>query len=145
MAYKGKYKIINKEKYIGDISKCIYRSSWERSAFRFCDLSSKVLRWGSEEIKIPYLCDTDREFHLYYVDLIIKFKSGDWWLFEIKPDKETKPPRQNKNKQKYFREVLTWKKNQSKWKYAEEFARKKGMKFKVLTEHDLRSFGIKIL
>ena len=37
MSYKGKYTIKNKSKYAGDSNKVVYRSLWERQAFRWCE------------------------------------------------------------------------------------------------------------
>ena len=51
---QGYYRIINKEKYIGDPSLVIYRSSWEMGFCKYCDVSPSVKRWSSEPISIPY-------------------------------------------------------------------------------------------
>ena len=55
MAYSGKYKPLNPKKYVGNSSKVIYRSLWERKLMVYCDNNDKVLEWGSEEVIIPYL------------------------------------------------------------------------------------------
>ncbi len=54
MAYKGKYKVKNKEKYLGDPLDVIYRSLWERKVMVYLDESSRIIQWGSEEIIVPY-------------------------------------------------------------------------------------------
>lgn len=145
MAYKGHYKVKNREKYIGDPSKIMYRSSWERALMHFCDTSSKVTRWGSECITITYVCKTDNRHHRYYVDFVIKFKNiKQWYLIEIKPEKETKTPRNSKNRRKFLKESFKWAKNTSKWDAAVIYAGNRGMKFEVWTEHDLRKLGLPI-
>ena len=50
MAYKGRYTIKNNDKYLGDPSKVIYRSLWERNAFRWCEGTPRVKKWNSEEL-----------------------------------------------------------------------------------------------
>jgi len=48
---QGFYKIKNPDKYTGKKTP-IYRSSWELSYMIYCDMSSNILKWGSEEIPI---------------------------------------------------------------------------------------------
>jgi hypothetical protein len=146
MAYRGKYTPKNKSKYVGDWSKITYRSLWERNLMRWCDDNPDVKQWGSEEVVIPYVCATDGKKHRYYIDFAIIFKNGNKYLVEVKPDKETKPPKPPKRKTKRFlSEQLTFAKNQSKWKAANEFALDNGWKFVVWTENHLKSLGLKIL
>ena len=54
MSYRGKYTIKDKSKYAGDHKKVVYRSLWERQAFRWCESNPNVVRWNSEEVVIPY-------------------------------------------------------------------------------------------
>ena len=54
MSYKGKYTIKNKSKYAGDSNKVVYRSLWERQAFRWCEDNPNIRFWNSEEVVIPY-------------------------------------------------------------------------------------------
>ena len=121
MAYKGKYRVKNAHKYKGNVNNVVYRSSWERAVLKFLDLSSDVIEFSSEETVIPYRCATDNRIHRYFIDLTFKTKDGKKYLIEIKPDKETRPPVQPKRKTKRFlTEVMTYMKNQSKWKAAQE-------------------------
>lgn len=145
MYYKGKYKVKNREKYIGDIDNIVYRSSWERSALKWLDENTSVIEFSSEEIVIPYLCETDKKIHRYFVDLWFKTSTGEKYLIEIKPKKDTLKPRKSKNAKKYLSESLTYIKNQSKWTAANNFANKMGWKFEIWTEDTLKSLGIKIL
>ena len=101
MSYRGKYKPINPQKYIGDVNNIIYRSLWERKFMLFCDKTDSVLKWSSEEIIIPYYFHIDKKVHKYFVDFVVqmKTKSGEvkTYLIEIKPEKQTKQPEKNKN------------------------------------------------
>ena len=146
MSYKGKYKIKNPEKYLGNHTKVIFRSLWERNAFRWCENNPKVRAWSSEEIVVPYKCRTDNKLHRYFVDLYIEMVDGKKYLIEIKPKKETLPPKQPKRKTKrYINEILTFSKNQDKWEAADQYAKHKGWKFQVWTEETLNNLGIKVL
>jgi len=146
MAYKGKYKVKNVEKYVGDPLLVTYRSSWERALMYFCDTSPKVTKWGSEVAQIPYICKTDGKMHTYYIDFVIKFKNvKTWYLIEVKPHKETKAPRNSKNKLKLLKETFKYAKNTSKWDAASIFAAKKNMKFEIWTEKELKALGLTIL
>jgi|TARA_B110000977_G_C10768432_1_gene373655 hypothetical protein len=146
MAYSGRYPVSDPKKYDGDSTKVYYRSLWERQVFKWCERNPQVLRWSSEETIIPYKCKTDNRIHRYFVDVKIKLDTGETYLIEIKPKKETiapkKPARQTK---KYVTEVMTYVKNQSKWEAAEEYCMQRGWKFVVWTEDTLKSLGIKLL
>lgn len=144
--HKGKYVPTNTQKYIGDINRITYRSSWERMFMRWCDLNPDVIMWGSEVTKIPYICGTDNELHHYYVDFTLKMKNGKVWLIEIKPEKQTQQPEKTKGKKRatFLTESLAWIKNKSKWKYAVKYAEKNNMKFEVWTEKTLKKLGIPI-
>ena len=96
MAYSGLYKPTNPRKYRGNPSNIVYRSLWEKKYMKYCDTTSSILEWGSEEIIIPYRSPIDRRIHRYYPDFYIKVreKSGkiSKYIVEIKPKKQTKPP-----------------------------------------------------
>jgi len=144
--YKGKYKVKNKKKYEGDHTNVVYRSSWERAAFKWLDNHKDVVGWSSEQMIVPYRCKTDNRVHRYFPDLFIRMKDGRTYLIEIKPDKQTRPPKKRSRKtKKYLTEVMTYAKNQSKWEAAQAYANKRGLIFQVWTETTLRSLGIKIL
>ena len=145
MAYKGKYTIKNTKKYLGDPTKVIYRSLWERQAFKWCETNPRVKKWNSEEIVVPYKCKTDNKIHRYYVDLLVELDNKYIILVEIKPKKETEPPKGKRKTKKYIREVMTYVKNTSKWEAANQYANHKGWKFQVWTEDTLTNLGIKLL
>lgn len=145
MSYKGRYKVKNPSKYKGNPTQIIFRSLWERQVFRWCDENSSVLQWSSEEIIIPYRCKTDKKLHRYYPDVYIKTKDKEY-LIEIKPKKETVPPRDRSKKTKtYLNEVMTYIKNTSKWDAAKEYCADRGFIFDIWTEDTLKKMGIKLL
>lgn len=142
MYHKGKFKPLNPEKYIGDPTQIIYRSSWERKFMAWCDRSNSVLKWQSEETVIPYRCPTDNRIHRYFVDFRIQIRDKQGvlktYLVEVKPDSQTRPPvYPGKKTQKYLTEALTFMKNRAKWDAAEQFAKDRGWSFIILTEHHL--------
>ena len=77
MSYKGRYTPTKPQKYKGDSRNIVYRSLWERKFMVYCDTSSAVIEWGSEEIIIPYLSPKDGRFHRYFPDFYIKVKQAD--------------------------------------------------------------------
>ena len=145
MAYKGKYTIKNTKKYLGDPTKVIYRSLWERQAFKWCESNPRVKKWNSEEIVVPYKCKTDNKLHRYYVDLLVELDNKDIILVEIKPKRETVPPKGKRKTKRYIKEVTTYIKNTSKWEAATQYANHKGWKFQVWPEDTLANLGIKLL
>lgn len=142
MAYSGKYIVKNKDKYRGDYSKVVYRSMWERHAFYWCDNNPKVQYWSSEETIIPYYYDVDKKYHRYFMDLKITFTGGKTILVEIKPEKETMPPKRPDKTRRYLNESLTYVKNMNKWKAASSYAKDRGWAFQIWTEKTLTEMGI---
>ena len=146
MAYKGKYKIKNPDKYIGNPNTVVFRSLWERNTFRWCENNPKVKLWNSEEIVVPYKSTVDKRLHRYFVDLLIQMDNKETYLIEIKPKSQTLPPKKRSRKtKKYINEQLTYIKNNDKWEAADAFAKHKGWKFQVWTEETLKNIGIKVL
>ena len=140
---QGKYRPVNKEKYIG---KHIpeYRSSWELRFFEFCDKNPLILEWSSESVIVPYISPVDGKLHRYYVDGAVVIREGNnivKYLIEIKPEKQTIPPKESKRKKAstLLYEKVTYAINQAKWEAASKFASQKGMKFIILTEKELFS------
>ena len=64
----------NQNKFIG--TKATYRSGLELKFFRFCDDSPNVLKWGSENVVVPYRSPLDNKLHKYYVDNLVVIKEG---------------------------------------------------------------------
>lgn len=146
MSYKGRYTIKNPDKYAGDPKKVVYRSLWERNTFRWCENNPKVKLWNSEEVVVPYVSSVDKKLHRYYVDLLIQMDNKKTYLIEIKPKKETQPPKsRSRRTKKFINEQLTYIKNNDKWEAANKFAEHNGWKFQVWTEETLKNLGIKVL
>jgi hypothetical protein len=145
MTNKGFFKPKNPQKYKGNPTQIIYRSSWECRVMNFLDNNPSVIQWSSEEIVIPYLSPIDRKVHRYFPDFYIKVKDKNnnikEMIWEIKPKKQSsQPKKQSRITQKYINEVVTWGINEAKWKAAQEYCLDRGWQFKVLTEEDI---GIK--
>ena len=139
MAYSGRYSPKNIKKYKGNPDKIYYRSLWERNFMVYCDNSSAILEWGSEEVIIPYISPLDGRRHRYFPDFYIKVKQSDGSIkkiiIEVKPKKQCGPPPIPKRKTKRFiNEVRTWGVNKAKWEAAIEWCNDRGMEFKILTE-----------
>lgn len=140
--FKSLFTPQNPGKYVGNISNIVARSKWEYDFFKFCDANPSVLKWGSEEIIVPYYSPVDNKVHRYFPDVFVelKTKSGEIkkMLVEIKPLVQTKPPRVPKRQTPhYINEVTTYIVNQAKWEAATEFCLKAGMEFRVITEREL--------
>lgn len=140
--YKGFFKPKNPQKYKGDPTNIVYRSSWELKLMSWLDGHSDVLQWGSEELAIPYVSPIDNRIHRYFPDFFVKKRNIDGkietLLIEVKPYNQTMPPKtQTKRTKKYINEVYTWGINSSKWKAADEFCKDRMWKFIVMTERDL--------
>ena len=143
MTYKGKYKVINPNKYRGDHLNVVYRSMWEKDCFRWLDNNSDVKYWSSEEVVVPYLFAVDKKWHRYFVDIKYTTNDGRTFLIEIKPAKQTKPPTgQSKKSKQYVSESITYVQNQCKWEAATKYAVNQGWEFQVWTEHTLYELGI---
>ena len=138
MFHKRKFIPIFPEKYTGDPTNIIMRSSWETRFASWCDKNPSVLKWSSEETVIPYRCPTDSRIHRYFVDFKINVSTGKTYIIEVKPAAQTQPPiYPGRQTQRYITESLTFMKNQAKWEAAIEFAKDRGWEFKIITEKEL--------
>ena len=145
--HQGYYTIINVDKYIGDPSKCIYRSKWELHFMAWCDKNTSIKRWSSEHIVIPYQ-DEKGKYHRYLPDFYIERidknnpEREDRVVIEIKPKKETQqpiPPKKvtAKSLETYEYQLKTYQKNLYKWTRAKYWCDKHMMKFVILHEDHL--------
>tara|TARA_Y100001973_G_C5177318_1_gene322761 strand:+ start:127 stop:579 length:453 start_codon:yes stop_codon:yes gene_type:complete len=149
MAYKGKFKPNNPEKYRGDHQKITYRSLWELKVFRYLDRHPDVIWWQSEETVVPYKSPKDNKMHRYFPDIVVHKKvpggSPETVMIEIKPDKQTRPPDISKKhatktgrvSRRFLNEAMTYAINESKWEAAKKFCDARGWKFVVMTEKDI--------
>ena len=144
-AQRSKYNPVNPSKYKGDPTGIVCRSSWERKFCVWCDHTSTVIKWSSEEYIIPYISPVDNRPHRYYPDFYVKVRNADniveEWIVEVKPAAQTKEPKKQKRiTKRYINEVKTYAVNISKWDYALEWCKDRNYKFVIFTEHEL---GIK--
>lgn len=141
---RGTYEVQNKEKYCGE-KPPVYRSSYEKRLFYWADMNQNVLHWCSECIVIPYKYSVDGKVHRYYTDMYAEIQTKDGikkFIVEIKPIAQTQPPKKPANRSKkrterYLYEQQRYVKNIDKWKAAEQYCKKKGYEFKIVTEKDL--------
>lgn len=142
---KGYFKPRNPQKYHGDPTNIIYRSSWELRFMSYLDSHPDVVQWSSEEFCIPYRSPVDNRIHRYFPDFKLKKRLPDGntetLVVEIKPLCQSIPPeKKTKTTKKYLREVMTYGINEAKWKAAIDFCKSRKWVFKVMTEREL---GIK--
>jgi hypothetical protein len=141
MPYKTKYFPKNPTKYIGDPSKILCRSLWERRFCKFLDENCHILKWSFETLKIPYISPKDNDIHIYYPDFIVEKKNKDGNIktivVEIKPYKQTQEPKKKKSTRNMLMESLTFSINIAKWDAAKTFCAKYDWEFIILTEKEL--------
>lgn len=138
---QGVYTPTNPDKWYGE--KIIYRSSWEFHFMKFLDNNSNVSKVASEEVSINYYYEVDKKWHRYFPDFLFEYKDKNseirTVMVEIKPFKETLPPKKgNKKESTFLNEVLTYEKNISKWKAAEAWCKERNIKFMIITERELQ-------
>ena len=140
---QGVYKVKNPEKYVG-LGSPRYRSSWELSVMRMCDENDAIHQWASESIKIPYRDPLSGKPTIYVPDFLVIFqdnkkqKRAEVW--EIKPANQTLKERVGKN---VYNQTL-YVRNMVKWQAAKAFCAQNGLKFRIITEHDLYHTGKKM-
>ncbi len=146
--HQGKFRPKNPQKYKGDPTNIIYRSSWELKLFSYLDSHPNVLKWASEELFIPYVSPIDGRWHRYFPDVYVEQINIDGKkqtiLIEVKPAGQTVAPNPQTRltakgnlSRRYLNEVKTWGVNEAKWKAAQEFCLDKGWQFQILTEKQL--------
>ena len=133
--HQGEYKLINPEKYVGTKNPR-YRSGWELTFMRMCDNHPAILSWASEPVKIPYRNPFTGDFTFYVPDFIMIYKNKSGRkiaeLVEIKPKSQTILEKARSSKDK---SVIIL--NRAKWLAAGEWAKRKGMRFRVLNEDSI--------
>jgi len=142
---QGWYIPKNPHKYVGDIEKIRYMSSYELETHQFLDNNPNVLLWCSEEIVIPYVKPTDQKVHKYYPDYWVEYvtRHGEVrrMLIEVKPKSQTQAPRGNRKHALY--EQVQWAINQSKWQAAINWCKHRTkldtipIDFKIITERSI--------
>lgn len=154
MSYQGFFKPRYPEKYHGDSKRIVYRSRIELVMMTKLDSSPAVTQWTTDKLGvkanltnngglcIPYTDKSQNppKFRRYFPDFLVKFRSGKVVVIEIKPDKETRPPKEAKTKKqarRYLKEARTYVQNTSKWEAARRYCDKQKWEFRIITEKDL--------
>lgn len=137
---QGKFIPKHPEKYLGSIDNITYRSGWELKMMNWLDSGNpNIISWNSESVIIPYIKPTDGKMHRYFVDFYLKYKNKKGQIIqeiiEIKPYAQTRPPRKKSKNQ--LNENLTYAINCAKWESAARWCRKRGLKFRIVTEKEL--------
>jgi hypothetical protein len=140
---QGKYRPRNPQKYGGDVSNIVYRSSYELKFMQYCDLTESVNSWKSEEFWIPYRSPLDGKTHRYFPDFFLKYKDKDDktrnMVVEVKPAKDLKEPQTNPTRRtkSWAYSVKMWAINQAKWEAAKEWCADHNYEFRIFTEKEL--------
>lgn len=139
---QGKFTPKHPEKYHGDVSNIVFRSSWELIVMKYLDENMNVLTWNSEELAIPYFDPTQKKWRRYFPDFLATMRKPDGTtetvMIEVKPHKECVEPKVSSRKTKrYILEVTTYATNQSKWNAAREYCADRKWRFQVITEKEL--------
>jgi len=121
----------------------VVRSSWEREFMQYLDINPSIIKWDSEAVAIQYMDPVKRKQRRYYPDFIMQVKDKDGkekiFLVEIKPHKEVVPPRASKKMSEQSKIYVsnTYMTNMAKFHAADDFCKKKGWVFRILTEKEL--------
>lgn len=153
MAYRGRFRPKRPEKYKGDPTNIIYRSSWELKLMRKFDEHPDIIEWQSEEVAIPYMNPVKGKPSRYYPDFIIKKKvTEDKYqiiMIEVKPKKQTSAPDisgkyktpTGRVSRRFINEAATYAVNEAKWKAAQRFCQERGWVFTIMTETEIKPLG----
>lgn len=128
-------------KYRGRINEpIIYRSGLELAFIKYMELCKQVKGWSSEPGIIKYIEPSTQREMSYYPDFVMETMSGVKVIVEVKPFAQTKPPIKGliditkQNSPQVIMAMKTFRTNMAKWRAAQEFAKSKGMVFRILTD-----------
>ena len=133
--HQGKYQILNQSKYSGS-GMPTFRSSWEQTFMQFCDTNPNVMAWASEPVRISYQNPITGKITSYVPDFVFVYRDAkgkkNAELVEIKPMNQSNPKFARGRAQQTQVAI-----NYAKWDAATHWAKKRGMKFRVLNENDI--------
>lgn len=142
MAFRARFIPKHPQKYVGDVDKIFARSTWEVTVMKKFDSHPDILKWGSEEISIPYLSPADSRVHQYFPDFFVEYLDADGALHreivEVKPLHESEQKFAKSDRSKDALAV-----NEAKWASAAIWCQQRGMEFRVLTEQSIFHQGQK--
>ena len=134
---QGRYTLKNPEKFVGNKAP-VYRSSWEFTFMQFCDNNPNVMAWASEPVRISYKHPLTGKITSYVPDFVMVYRDSkgkkNAELIEIKPANQSNP-KFAKGRAQQAQVAI----NYAKWDAATHWAKKRGMKFRVLNEGDIYS------
>ena len=114
---QGQYVVQNPEKYVGT-KKPFARSSWETAFMRFCDGHPNIVKWASENVKIPYRHPFTGKYTVYVPDFFIVYQDKNGRkhaeMVEVKPMSQTTMESAGKSQAKKKQVVI----NMAKWEAA---------------------------
>ena len=129
------------EKYVGRGS-IKYRSSWEYAFMQMCDNHPSIINWASESVRIPYINPLTGKSTFYVPDFFIVYQDKNGQnhaeVVEVKPSKEM--TFENARSQRDKLAVIV---NHAKWTAAYEWAKRNGIKFRIVSENDIFHQGKK--
>jgi hypothetical protein len=143
---QGYFKPHHPEKYKGDASAIIYRSSWELKFLQYCDQNDAVVEYAAEPVGIAYFNPILKKPATYWIDCYMKTKGRDGtvtkWLIEVKPNKyleKPQPPARLTESQmlSFARHAKAYIINSAKFEAAKDYAANNNMKFGIITENFL--------
>ena len=133
--HKGQYTVLNASKYSGSGTP-VFRSSWEQTFMQFCDTNPNVMAWASEPVRISYQHPLTGKVTSYVPDFVIVYRDAkgnkNAELIEIKQANQSNPKFARGRAQQAQVAI-----NYAKWDAATHWAKKRGMKFRVLNEGDI--------
>jgi len=133
--FQGKYTPEHPEKYVGTYP-IVFRSSWEHKVMLLFDNNPNIKTWASESIKIPYTNPFTGKYTVYVPDFVVTYVDAKGnqiaEIIEVKPAKETFLEQAKSQKAKAAVALNTF-----KWQAAQEFAKNRGMGFRVMTENNI--------
>lgn len=132
---QGEYVVRNPAKYVGK-NRPRYRSGWELSFMVFLDQNNHILQWASEAISIPYRHPLTGKQTIYVPDFFIQYRTRDNTtraeIIEIKPKKQSIIESKMNSRDRAVVVI-----NLAKWQAANQWCKRAGLKFRVLTEDQL--------
>ena len=137
----GFYQVSNPDKYVGKKSPH-FRSSWEHSFMQFCDTNPAIQKWASEAISIPYRDPLTNRNTIYVPDFFIQYRTrGNTTraeIIEIKPKKQSIIESKMNSRDRAVVVI-----NLAKWQAANQWCKRAGLAFRVLTEDQIFHQGNK--
>ena len=140
---QGRYRPIHPEKYKGDPSDIVYRSSWERIFMVWADKNDKIKRWQSEEKALWYDDPVSKKKRRYFPDFIIEYERSDGVMMtemiEVKPQAQIDGPPVNPKRRTraWMNAVHTYITNRAKWEAATKVCEDRGWSFRLISEKHL--------